>query len=306
MPAVLTGTNIVFFMENPSRQILDDIASLIVSVKSQLSLLEEKLTELSAYTEQDEKPADPEDVTTVTPVDSSSDGNLFSEGDKTVAPAAGADTVPAADQDTAAADTEGSDSGDDTTSVDDTASVDDTVSGRDAGSGAGAPFHIDAGDLLKEAEHLVYETGYAENHGYVADEPVHDHGSEQKSDAGHEAGHEEPEQPVHDKTDNTPHQNQTEHLAVMDVLAEKEAWKKDRPGMSVRDVRSAISLNDRALFIRSLFREDPLLFSQTLVRINAMDSLEEVEKTLRRDFPEWNMESEVVYRFMMCVRRKVG
>lgn len=249
-------------MENPPRQILDDIASLIVSVKSQLSLLEEKLAELSAYTEQNEKPAVPEDVTTETPVESSSGGDLFSEGDKTVAPAAGADTVPAADPDTAAAD-------------------------------VGASFHIDAGDLLKEAEHLVYETGYADNTVYVAETLSDNH----EPDRGPE---EAPQMKLN------PVQAPAEHLAVMDVLAEKEAWKKDRPGMPVKDVRSAISLNDRALFIRSLFREDPLLFSETLARINSMQTLDQVEAEIRHEFPEWNMESEVVYRFMMCVRRKVG
>lgn len=93
--------------------------------------------------------------------------------------------------------------------------------------------------------------------------------------------------------------------AVMDVLAEKEAWRKDMPGSPVKDIRSAISLNDRALFIRSLFRGDPMLFSNTVTRINIMESLDEVLACLRDEFPEWNMDSDVVYRFMMAVRRKI-
>lgn len=251
-------------MENPSRQTLDDIASLIVSVKSQLSLIEEKLAELSAHTEQNEKPAETEDVAAVEPVETSSDGDLFCEKDKTLA---AADPVPADDSDTAADD-------------------------------VGSSFHIDAGDLLKEAEHLVYETGYA------AEEADMKTGREKSGAEPKLETSAEPE--LKSVPETGPVENQAEHRAVMDVLAEKEAWKKDRPGMPVKDVRSAISLNDRALFIRSLFREDPLLFSRTLVRINDMDSLEEVEAALRQDFPEWDMESDVVYRFMMCVRRKVG
>lgn len=94
-------------------------------------------------------------------------------------------------------------------------------------------------------------------------------------------------------------------LSVMDVMSEKEAWRKDMPGQPVRDVRSAISLNDRASFIRVLFREDPLLFSNSIMEINGMETLAEVEAYLKKFFPEWNMESDAVYRFMMAVRRKV-
>ena len=94
-------------------------------------------------------------------------------------------------------------------------------------------------------------------------------------------------------------------LSVMDVMSEKEAWRKDMPGQPVRDVRSAISLNDRASFIRVLFREDPLLFSNSVAAINGMETLAEVETYLKEFFPEWDMESDAVYRFMMAVRRKV-
>ena len=94
-------------------------------------------------------------------------------------------------------------------------------------------------------------------------------------------------------------------LSVMDVMSEKEAWRKDMPGQPVRDVRSAISLNDRASFIRVLFREDPLLFSNSITEINGMETLAEVEAYLKEFFPEWDMESDAVYRFMMAVRRKV-
>ena len=96
------------------------------------------------------------------------------------------------------------------------------------------------------------------------------------------------------------------HLSVMDVLADREAWRKDRPGQPVKDVRSAISLNDRALFIRTLFREDPMLFSSTMEELNTADSLQSAVSFLAGRFPEWDMESDAVYRFMMCIRRKVG
>lgn len=95
------------------------------------------------------------------------------------------------------------------------------------------------------------------------------------------------------------------NMTMMDMMAEKEAWRKDLPGMPVKDIRSAISLNDRALFIRSLFKEDPMSFSDAVTAINGMETLEEAVAYIRSSFPEWDMESDQVYRFMMAVRRKL-
>lgn len=93
--------------------------------------------------------------------------------------------------------------------------------------------------------------------------------------------------------------------AVMDKMAEKESWRTDMPGSGVNDIRSAISLNDRILFINTLFHEDPIAFKDTLGALNAMPSFEDGIKYLKDRHPEWNTESEVVYRFMMAVRRKL-
>ena len=82
--------------------------------------------------------------------------------------------------------------------------------------------------------------------------------------------------------------------AVMDVMAEKQAWRTDRPGMPVKNIISAISLNDRVLLINVLFGEDPMLFQETSAKFNSMGSLSE------------DMNSEPVYRLMMAVRRKLG
>lgn len=83
------------------------------------------------------------------------------------------------------------------------------------------------------------------------------------------------------------------------------AWLTDMPGPEVKDVRSAISLNDRVMFISSLFREDSMLFQDVVSKINAQTSIDKVASYLEETFPEWNMDSELVYRFMMAVRRKI-
>ncbi len=93
--------------------------------------------------------------------------------------------------------------------------------------------------------------------------------------------------------------------AVMDVLAERQAWRIDRPGSAVKNVISAISLNDRVLLINVLFGEDAMLFQDTIAAFNNMQTLDEALSYIKTNFPDWDMDSEPVYRLMMAVRRKL-
>ena len=93
--------------------------------------------------------------------------------------------------------------------------------------------------------------------------------------------------------------------SVMDALYVDSAWRKDMPGPEVRNVRSAISMNDRILFVNRLFRKDFKLYDDIIEKINNMGSLDEVVSLIDSTFPEWKMDSEDVYRFMMAVRRKI-
>ena len=90
-----------------------------------------------------------------------------------------------------------------------------------------------------------------------------------------------------------------------EVMAADCAWRKDMPGSPVRDIRSAISLNDRVIFINLLFKEDAQAFVDTLAKINTMETLDQAVEYICRTFPSWDMNSDLVYRFMMAVRRKV-
>lgn len=82
------------------------------------------------------------------------------------------------------------------------------------------------------------------------------------------------------------------------------AWRTDRPGSPVRNILSAISLNDRMLFIRTLFADDPALFQKAISVFNSLSSLAEAEAYIRSHFPKWDMSSDTVYRFMMAARRR--
>ena len=82
-------------------------------------------------------------------------------------------------------------------------------------------------------------------------------------------------------------------------------WVKDIPSGPVSNIISGISLNDRVLLINTLFKEDPILFQQTIVAFNGMTSLYEAVEYVKSRFPDWNLASETVYRLMMAARRKL-
>ena len=92
--------------------------------------------------------------------------------------------------------------------------------------------------------------------------------------------------------------------AVLDVMEDKQAWRTDIPGAPVKDILSAISLNDRVQFINVLFSGDPAMFQQARAQLNAMETLDQAVEYITSTY-NWDMGSQVVYRFMMAVRRKV-
>ena len=93
-------------------------------------------------------------------------------------------------------------------------------------------------------------------------------------------------------------------VPVIDAMIAKQPWRTDMPGSPVRDIRSAISLNDRILFINYLFHEDPLAFQEMLTQLNAMTSFDEAAAHAIAAHGEWDLESDTVYRFMMALRRR--
>lgn len=101
-------------------------------------------------------------------------------------------------------------------------------------------------------------------------------------------------------------ESKTASVAVIDAMATHHAWRNDMPGSAVKDVRAAIALVDRALFINTLFNEDAMAFLEALNYINQAGDLDTVVNYLAETYPQWDFDSDVVYRFMMAVRRKVN
>lgn len=93
--------------------------------------------------------------------------------------------------------------------------------------------------------------------------------------------------------------------AVMDVMSEKCAWRAAIPGSPVKNIISAISLNDRVLLINTLFKEDAIAFQDAISTLNGMPSFAEAEEYIMENHPDWNLNSDIVYRLMMAIRRKL-
>lgn len=82
-------------------------------------------------------------------------------------------------------------------------------------------------------------------------------------------------------------------------------WEVDYPAPYVENIQEGIGFNDKMLFIRELFNEDDEVFSQTIERLNKLDKFKAAVEYIRSEFPEWNDQGDVVYRFYMSVRRKL-
>ena len=93
--------------------------------------------------------------------------------------------------------------------------------------------------------------------------------------------------------------------AVIDVLSDKCAWRTDIPASPVKNIISGISLNDRILFINTLFKGDAQAFQATINLFNTYESLSQAEAFIAGNYPGWDLGSDHVYRFMMAVRRKL-
>lgn len=75
----------------------------------------------------------------------------------------------------------------------------------------------------------------------------------------------------------------------------------------VRDLRKAIGINDRFVFINELFRGDEIVYERSIKTINTFNILPEAEYWIQRELKlkfAWNEGSETVQLFDQLVRRR--
>lgn len=251
-------------MKNNQQQILSEIKSLMASVKTQLEALENKIVEFEQY-------IDAQDVVDDLPVD-----ELIEELVEDIAEAPVAESVTEVEDEVMDIELEPSD---DLPFYDDLPQVSE-------------PEPVAASDPEVEPVPDVEPISDVEPVLEVEalPEPVIEPVIEQVIEPV-EVSVEEPVQAV-------------EQVPVIDAMIAKQAWRKDMPGSPVKDIRSAISLNDRILFINYLFGEDPMAFQEMLTQLNAMSSFDEAAAHAIAAHPQWDLESDTVYRFMMALRRR--
>ena len=79
---------------------------------------------------------------------------------------------------------------------------------------------------------------------------------------------------------------------------------KDSP---VKDLRKAIGINDRFVFVQELFRGDEVMYERSIKTINNFQILQEAEYWINRELKVklgWNDSKEIVQHFYQLVRRR--
>lgn len=78
-------------------------------------------------------------------------------------------------------------------------------------------------------------------------------------------------------------------------------------GSPIRDLKKAIGINDRYLFINELFRGDETMYERSLKTINGFSILPEAQYWIQRELKVklgWNESSESVHHFDQLVKRR--
>lgn len=113
------------------------------------------------------------------------------------------------------------------------------------------------------------------------------------------------EEDTEDTVGNIVYEHQQERVLVVDkARPEWYDWEVDIPGAFIDDIWDGIGLNDRMLFLRELFDGNEDGFRETVAALNNMERLAQVTEFIRERYPQWDEESDEVYRFYMTVRRR--
>jgi hypothetical protein len=98
------------------------------------------------------------------------------------------------------------------------------------------------------------------------------------------------------------------HESLNDKLKENKPelmhMLKDTP---IRDLRKAIGINDRFVFINDLFRGDEAMYERSIKTINSFNIFPEAEYWMTRELQiklGWDNEKEIVQHFYQLVKRR--
>lgn len=96
--------------------------------------------------------------------------------------------------------------------------------------------------------------------------------------------------------------------SVNDSLKEKKTEVSEKlTGMPVKDLRKAIGINDRFLYINDLFRGDEAMYERSIKTINGFSIWPEAEYWIKRELKTklgWTDDNETVKQFDQLVKRR--
>jgi hypothetical protein len=110
----------------------------------------------------------------------------------------------------------------------------------------------------------------------------------------HQAKEKDPKAPAEEELNDKLKQGKTELLEIL----------KESP---VKDLRKAVGINDRFLFISELFRGDESMYERSIKTINSFNIFAEAEYWINRELKlklGWDAKSEAVHHFDQLVRRR--
>lgn len=101
---------------------------------------------------------------------------------------------------------------------------------------------------------------------------------------------------------------QTDEPSINDKLKKQEDESIGKlQGEPVKDLRKAIGINDKYLFIKELFRNDEVAYERTIKTINAFTILPEAEYWMQRELKyklAWDDSNATVKSFYQLVKRR--
>ena len=97
----------------------------------------------------------------------------------------------------------------------------------------------------------------------------------------------------------------TNKTSINDILAQNK--KADVSSIinkqPITNIKSAIGIGDRFLFIRELFNKNSELYEETINKLNMLSSFDDAKDYLLSNF-EWNENNETVNSFFAIIKRK--
>lgn len=102
-------------------------------------------------------------------------------------------------------------------------------------------------------------------------------------------------------------QVQESSLSINDELAHRQPTPSDKKPEKITDLKKAISINDRFMFINELFREDEDMYERCLKTINNFDNYAEAEFWIKRELKTkigWPAKNSTVEYFDSLIKRR--